>query len=240
MNRSDGSPRLVSGDDYPFLSRAKVGLTHRLLERKYRQQHGQILIEGPQSVREAIASDWHVCHILVHQPEHHREILASCDEQGIDVFRLDAQAAKHLSTTVNTAGLWAVVESKEYSLDDIGSCPQLVVICAQIRDPGNAGTVIRCADAFGADGLIFTHASVELANPKTVRASTGSIFHLPIVTDVHYAQAVDWVHSYGGQVLAADTSGIGLPQAAREGIFASPVAWVMGNEAWAGTPLKLF
>ena len=74
-----------------------------------------------------------------------------------------------------------------------------MVICAQVRDPGNAGTVIRCADAFGADGVILTHGSVERTNPKTVRASVGSIFHLPVVSGPSLDEAVNWARDQGMQ-----------------------------------------
>ena len=64
------------------------------------------------------------------------------------------------------------------------------MLCDQVRDPGNLGTVIRCADAFGADAVLISRDSVDLYNPKTVRASTGSLFHLPIAVGVDLAEAV--------------------------------------------------
>jgi TrmH family RNA methyltransferase len=72
----------------------------------------------------------------------------------------------------------------------LAGSPRLVVLCDQVRDPGNLGTVIRCADAFGADAVLISAESVDAYNAKTVRASTGSIFHLPLVVDVDLAEAV--------------------------------------------------
>ena len=83
-----------------------------------------------------------------------------------------------LADTVTSQGIFAIVHDTAARLEDLPSGSRLVVICAQVRDPGNAGTVIRCADAFGADLVILTKGSVEVFNPKTVRASVGSIFHL--------------------------------------------------------------
>ncbi len=92
----------------------------------------------------------------------------------------------------------------------------LVVICAQVRDPGNAGTVIRCADAFGADAVILSSDSVEVYNPKTVRASVGSLFHLPIVVGVDLAEAIDACRKAGMQIFATDgTAGTDLTDLGR-------------------------
>ena len=105
-----------------------------------------------------------------------------------------------------------------------------MVVCAQVHDPGNAGTVIRCADAFGADAVVFTKGSVEVFNPKTVRASVGSIFHLPIVVGVEIADALTWLRGQGMQVFAADGGGAHLDELGDA--LTRPTAWIMGNEAW--------
>ena len=103
----------------------------------------------------------------------------------------------------------------------------------QVRDPGNAGTVVRCADAFGADGVVLTTGSVELTNPKTVRASVGSLFHLPVAVGAGLAAVVDAAHAAGLQVLAADGAGdVGLSELDRTGGLARPTLWLFGNEAW--------
>jgi TrmH family RNA methyltransferase len=110
---------------------------------------------------------------------------------------------------------------------------RLVVACAQVRDPGNAGTVVRCADAFGADGVVLTGGSVELTNPKTVRASVGSLFHLPVSVGAGLRALVQAAHDAGLQVLAADGSGdVELSELSRTGALAEPTLWVFGNEAW--------
>ena len=83
---------------------------------------------------------------------------------------------------------------------------RLVVFCDQVRDPGNLGTVIRCADAFGADAVLVSTDAVDLYNPKTVRASTGSIFHLPIAVGVDLAAAASTARAAGLAVFGADGS----------------------------------
>jgi TrmH family RNA methyltransferase len=135
--------------------------------------------------------------------------------------------------------------------------PRLVAVLAQVRDPGNAGTVIRVADAAGADAVVLAGDSVEVTNPKVVRSTVGSLFHLPVVTGVSVAEAVDALRAAGLAVLAADGTGEhdldDLQDAAVRGATAAggagdgsaqtapdlraPTAWMFGNEAW-GLPAE--
>jgi RNA methyltransferase, TrmH family len=106
-------------------------------------------------------------------------------------------------------------------------------VLASVRDPGNAGSVLRAADAAGADAAVFTSASVDPYNGKCVRASAGSLFHVPLVTRVGLADTVDGLRRAGLTVLAADASGAhDLDEAAEQGLLRGPVAWIFGNEAW--------
>ncbi len=105
------------------------------------------------------------------------------------------------------------------------------MICADVRDPGNAGTVIRCADAAGADAVVLAGHSVDPYNPKTVRATVGSLFHLPLARVGDPAEAVSAAQAAGLVVLAAEGRGeVDLFDA--EQILARPTAWLFGNEAW--------
>lgn len=130
-------------------------------------------------------------------------------------------------------GIVAICPTLDVGLETaLSGRPRLIVCCAEIRDPGNAGTVIRCADAAGADAVILGSASVDLYNPKTVRASTGSIFHLPIVTNADLPIALDRCRQQGLQILAAAGGGDDrLDVLLRTGELAAPTAWLMGNEA---------
>jgi TrmH family RNA methyltransferase len=113
------------------------------------------------------------------------------------------------------------------------------VLLAEVRDPGNAGSVIRAADAVGADAAVFSSGSVDPYNGKVVRSSVGGLFHLPLVTGLPPLDVVRRVQSAGLQVLAADASGaVDLDQAERSGRLARPTAWLFGNEAW-GLPEEL-
>ena len=197
------------------ISQAQVRSARRLHQRKGRQAAGEFLVEGTQAVREALADPDQIRLLIVDDPGRHREILALAT--GIPLVQAGQREIAQLADTVTSQGIFAIVHDTAARLEDLPSGSRLVVICAQVRDPGNAGTVIRCADAFGADGVILTHGSVERTNPKTVRASVG--------------EAVSWARDQGMQVLAADAGGRGLDRIPHAEL-ARPTAWVMGNEAW--------
>jgi TrmH family RNA methyltransferase len=143
-----------------------------------------------------------------------------------------------LTDTVTPQGVVAVCRRVDVPLADVvRPGADLVVCCVQVRDPGNAGTVVRCADAFGADGVVLSAGSVELTNPKTVRASVGSLFHLPVAVGADLAAVVEAAHAAGLQVLAADGSGsVELSELSRTGGLARPTLWLFGNEAWGMPP----
>jgi RNA methyltransferase, TrmH family len=100
-----------------------------------------------------------------------------------------------------------------------------------VRDPGNAGTIIRAADAAGADAVVLTGRSVDPYNPKVVRSTTGSLFHVPVSVGVSLGDAVSRAKALGYTVLAADVSGDDLPDVRADGMLDGPTAWVFGNEA---------
>jgi tRNA(Leu) C34 or U34 (ribose-2'-O)-methylase TrmL len=111
--------------------------------------------------------------------------------------------------------------------------PRLVAVLCAVRDPGNAGTILRSADAAGADAVVFAGESVDVYNPKTVRASAGSVFHLPIVRGVPEPAAVEALRGAGLQILAADAQG----EASLDDVDLSvPTAMLFGNEAWGLPP----
>ncbi len=200
----------------------------RLTNRRGRDLAGEFLAEGRQAVREALAAGDLVKAVVVGDLERHADLLEGV---SVPIWRGGESAMRQLSDTVTPQGIVAVCRQPSFGWEDIADA-RLLVICAQVRDPGNAGTVIRCADAFGADGVILTTGSVEVWNPKTVRSSVGSLFHLPILTGIELADAVAEVHARGMQVLAADGDGEPLDLLAASGRLHPPSAWLMGNEAW--------
>ena len=164
-------------------------------------------------------------------------MFAKAKAARIEVQLVSEQVLAALSDTNTPQGVVAVCEQFDVTLDDvIATKPKLVALLSQIRDPGNAGTVLRAADAAGADAVIFTSGSVDIYNPKVVRSTTGSMFHLPFVVEVEVQNAVEKLKASGVKVLAADASGKSLPELANSGRLSEPTAWLFGNEAWGFEP----
>lgn len=157
---------------------------------------------------------------------------------GAAVTLVDDRALASLSDSVSPAGVVALCRHLDRPLADLLATPRrLVAICADVRDPGNAGTVVRSADAAGAEAVVLAGSSVDAYNPKTVRATVGSLFHLPLAVEPDAAQAVRAAQAAGLTVLAADGAGeTDLFEA--DDLLAGPTAWLFGNEAW-GLPDEL-
>jgi RNA methyltransferase, TrmH family len=166
--------------------------------------------------------------------ERHADLLDHAASAGVRVRTAPAAAVAELSDTVKPQGIIAVCRTVDVALPDaLTGATRMVVLCDRVRDPGNLGTVIRCADAFGADAVLVSADSVDVYNAKAVRASTGSLFHLPLVTEVDLLTAVQRARAVGLQVLgAAGGASTTVDDLARAGELARPTMWVFGNEAW--------
>lgn len=198
------------------------------------------LAEGPQAVREALGDNL-IIELFVTAPARARHgDLVDAVAAALPVHEVSGELMAELAQTVTPQGLLAVCPFLDVPLADlIARSPRLIVMLANVRDPGNAGTVLRTADAAGADGVIFADASVDPYNSKCVRSSAGSLFHLPIVTGIPLAQVAAAVRQAGLRVFAADGSAsLSLDQLADTGQLGRPTAWVFGNEAW-GLPAGL-
>ncbi|MFZ1412855.1 MAG: RNA methyltransferase [Micropruina sp.] len=224
--------------ELPEPSQATLRGARQLLRRQHRKETGRFLAEGPQAVREALKIPEAVESVFLRwsSVREHLELLEAAQVAGVPYYAVSEQNLATMSDTVHPQGVTAVVANIDVPLEAVLHDAKLIVICAQVRDPGNAGTVIRCADAFGADAVILSSDSVEVYNPKTVRSSVGSIFHLPIVTGVDLVTAIDACRAAGLQIFATDgESGVELTQLGDA--LARPTAWVMGNESW-GLPVE--
>lgn len=218
----------------------RVRTVARLSGRSARVRAGRFLAEGPQAVREAVpagaVSDLYATAEAVAR---HPEIVASATARGIAVRLCTDDVLDAMADTVTPQGWLAVCRPVDQPLAQVlARRPRLVAVLAHVRDPGNAGTVLRTADAAGADAVVLTEASVDVHSPKCVRATAGSLFHLDVVAGVTLDEAVRGLAEAGSAVLAADGGGdtdldVLLDLAERgEGPLPGPVAWVFGNEAW--------
>ena len=212
----------------------------KLAKRDARSQTGLFLLEGPQAVTEALSYRAQLVVELFATPtaiERYADIAQAARDAGIEIEFVTEQVIESMADTVTPQGIVAVCHQFPTSVKDIlapdtdGDGPRLIAILEEVRDPGNAGTIIRAADAAGADGVIFTGRSVDLYNPKVVRSSTGSIFHVPVAVGADFDSVIERARAAGLQVIAADVKGDDLLAAREAGVLARPTAWVFGNEA---------
>jgi len=213
----------------------RVRAVAKLAKRPARAETGLFLLEGPQAVEEALGFRPELLVDLFATPtalERYPEIARAAADAGIEVEFVTEQVLDAMADTVTPQGFVAVARQFPTSIRDIltGS-PKLVAVLEEVRDPGNAGTIIRAADSAGADAVILTGRTVDLYNPKVVRSTTGSLFHVPVAVGADLADVVGRAHSAGLQVLAADIKGEDLLAARRDGELGRPTAWVFGNEA---------
>ena len=212
-----------------------MSAARRLAKRAFREQDRRFLAEGPQAVREALGEPGRALEVFVtaEAAQRHPDLLSAARSQGLGVLRVSGEVMAALAQTVTPQGVVAVCALPRLRPADVLTAgPGLVAVLAAVRDPGNAGTVIRTADAAGAEAVVVTDASVDVYNGKCVRASAGSLFHLPVVPGVPAAQAAADLRAAGLQVLAADAAGRDLDAMLDAGGLAGPTAWLFGNEAW--------
>ncbi len=185
---------------------------------------------------EALATGARVTGLFATAPAQarHADLVTAARDAGVDVQLVSGEIMSELAQTVTPQGLLAVCDFVDVPLASVAAArPVLVALLANVRDPGNAGTVLRAADAAGADAVIFADASVDIYNGKCVRASAGSLFHLPVVAGVRLPETVTALREAGLRILAADGSGGStLDDPGTRTALGSPTAWLFGNEAW--------
>jgi len=220
----------------------RVKSARRLAKRAFRQQDRRFLAEGPQAVREALDLEGGLVELYAtaEAEVRHADLIVRAEKAGVQVLRVSGEVMAELAQTVTPQGLLAVCAFLDVPLGvALRGNPRLVTVLSHVRDPGNAGTVLRASDAAGADSVIFTDASVDPYNGKCVRASAGSLFHLPVVTGPRFDTLIPSLKAAGLTVLAADGAGEKtLDDLQDSGLLAGPTAWVFGNEAW-GLPQEI-
>ena len=234
---------------YPGVHSPRLKAARRLNKRAFRQRERAFLAEGPQAVAEAFHCGARITDLFVTVPARtrHHDLVAAIAAAGIPVHVVSGEVMDDLAQTVTPQGLLAVCGFVDVPLADVaqramtapGAEPALIALLANVRDPGNAGTVLRTADAAGAHAVVFADASVDPYNGKCVRASAGSLFHLPVVAGARLEDVVVTLREAGLRVVAADgRAGRSLDDPGVQARLAGPTAWMFGNEAW-GLPPEL-
>ena len=226
-----------------------VKAARRLTKRAFRQRERAFLAEGPQAVAEAFHCGARITDLFVtvHARTRHHDLVAAIAAAGIPVHLVSGEVMDDLAQTVTPQGLLAVCGFVDVPLAEVAQqamtaprdTPALIALLANVRDPGNAGTVLRTADAAGAHAVVFADASVDPYNGKCVRASAGSLFHLPVVAGARLEDVAVTLRKAGLRIVAADgRAGRSLDDPGVQARLAGPTAWMFGNEAW-GLPPEL-
>ncbi|HET8992484.1 MULTISPECIES: TrmH family RNA methyltransferase [unclassified Rhodococcus (in: high G+C Gram-positive bacteria)] len=204
----------------------------KLLRAAERRKTGRFLAEGENSVTAALAAGVvHDIFVTEDAAERYRDLVTTAQKRGIRVGLVTDRAAGRLSDTVSPPGLVAVCDTLDVPLGSaLDSGARLLAIPVEMGEPGNAGTLIRVADAVGADAVILAGDSVDPHNGKCVRSSAGSVFHLPLVRERDTSRVLDAVTAAGVRVLATAADGeVDLDEA--DELLAGPTAWLFGSEA---------
>lgn len=193
------------------------------------------MVEGPQAVREALNFRPElVVDVFITQAgyDRHKDIVANATANSIELTLTTDAVLEQMADTITPQGVIAVCGFTDVSLASVvSSSPALIALLHEVKDPGNVGNIIRTADAAGADAVIITNDSVDVFNPKVVRSSTGSIFHVPVVIGVDLGETVTQLKAAGMTIFATDAAGGSLVAARDAGALAGPTAWLLGNEA---------
>lgn len=185
------------------------------------------MIEGRVVVAELLASDLEVVDLFVASgAEDLEELVAGAEAAGVRVAEVPETTIRLLADTRTPQGVVAVARSPEGSIHEDAS---LVLVLADVRDPGNAGTLVRTAHAAGVDAVVFARGGVDPLHPKTVRASAGALFHVPVVRATPLHDALDDLSARGFHLVGTDAA---AGRAYDETDFTRAVALVVGNEAW--------
>jgi RNA methyltransferase, TrmH family len=205
-------------------SNARVVDAVRLKKRAARERARRFLVEGPRGIQEALTAGAGLLTLFHCGPS---EVVSAAAARGVQVFEVDESIMKRLTTTVTPQGVVGIAEFVDLELEEVqDGC---IALLHAVRDPGNAGAVLRSADAAGAQGVVLSTGCADVYNPKTVRAAAGSLFHLPIVRGVDTSATVRRLHERNVRVvgMAADAE-----TSLDDVDLDAPVAFLFGNESW--------
>jgi RNA methyltransferase, TrmH family len=206
---------------------AAVKAARKLARSRLRERASAFLVEGPQATAEAIGCLQQLF-VTEEAASRHRVLVAAARDAGARVLEVTPAVLASIATTTTPQGIVGVAGVAEPDLDEALRRARLVIVCHQVRDPANAGAIVRTADAAGADAVVLTRGSVDPRNPKAVRSSAGSLFHLPVLDGPGWQEVAAACRAHGLGLAAADPRGR-MPL--WDADLARPLALVFGNEA---------
>ncbi len=220
-------PRERGGGSGLAFTSARVKRLRQLIERStMRAREGAFVVEGPTLVGDALDAGVELECMFV-APGTTAPVVDRAADAGVEVFELAAGVLERVATTATPQPVLAIARAVDVDLDKLAGV-SLIVVCVGIRDPGNLGTVLRSAEASGVGGIICCEGSVDLYNPKCVRASAGSLFHTRIVARGEPVKVLGTLGEWGLNRLGTRAVG-GEPYHRVD--LTVPTALVLGNEA---------
>ncbi len=217
------------------LPRAMFLSFKELLQKKIREERSQFIIEGWKILEEALLADAEIETVVVDESRidshEKKQLMHQLFSKNYSVFSASEKELTALSDTTTTQGIAAVVKKKnafpllenKLKMDEC-----IIVVVDTLNDPGNLGTIIRTCDWFGADALVIGKNSVEMYNPKVVRATMGSLFHFPIVENVDSKNFLLQVKNSGFTIYSSELT---ASEDIREVVWNSKSIILIGSES---------
>lgn len=219
------------------LQNPMVKAAAELKQKKYRQQQGLFLAEGLRTVEEAVryGAVQSIFYTAI-EDDRTRAVLEEAAAKQIKLVCVSDKVLKKIADTETPQGISAVCEMRSKRLDDFLASGKMLLVLDRVTDPGNIGTMLRTADAAGVGGLLLLQGCADIYAPKTVRASMGSLFHLPVLSGLSEELLVQAARKAGYELLVTCLDGAdNLYKADLQG----RLAFVMGNEANGVSPALL-
>jgi TrmH family RNA methyltransferase len=208
-----------------------IKLARQLNQRKQREKTGLFIAEGVRSLEDVLRSDYTLQAILINsvfKTKTEAKRLLSKVDKSVPLMEVEDSLFQELALTENTQGVMVIIRQKKHILETfLTSSPQFIVVADSVQDPGNLGTIIRTTAAAGASCLVVTKGSVDIYNPKVVRASMGGIFFLPVLSVENSGSFVELLKLNGYRIVVGDLEGQIMYY---EADLKQPVALVIGNE----------
>ena len=218
------------------LTKNKLKELRELTHKKYRDEHRKFIVEGTRLVQESVNSDFKILEAFyttdLADSATGKMLIQSLKKKTSQVTEISPREMEVLSETVTFQGILAVVREKQFSVDSVikkSATQSIVVALDAVSDPGNLGSVVRTCDWFGVNGILLGRNSVELYNPKVLRATMGGIFHLPIVSGVDLLSTISQAKGLGYRIYVTDPKGethFDRVKCENKSLI------VFGNEAW--------
>lgn len=191
------------------LSHALVKSTAELKQKKERNRRREFAVEGVRSIEEVFNGGYRVAFLFVTtlamEQERVQNIIDTTLDQGGELIEVSDNVMNKIADTKTPSGVFAIVKHPTYTLEklDEGKTEGLILILDEVRDPGNLGAIVRTADAAGVKAILLLKGCTDLYASKTIRATMGSVFHLPVISDLEKEECIEWCKKTGHQIIVS-------------------------------------